>query len=366
MNIHSEEDEPEHAWRKRVAGQKRTIHDFPPVYPNGWFKLFDSYELPIGKVQYLFVLGLNLAVYRGDQDHQVHAVEAYCPHLGANLGIDGTVSKDCLQCPFHGWKFDSSGNRVDIPYSTGEATNNKSAKLISYSIYEVDNSVLLWYHSDQQNIPEWKPNASFSASSVEFRGKSRHFVNCHIQDIPENGCDYAHFSHLHHDAIFLSSIISHTWDPSWKPSKVRKWESEIVYKIGWKIWGRELPFGHVESKINQIGPGLVSIRFSTTFGNLYLQQSVTPRGPLYQEVNLSLYADKWVPIVYSNFILYSSTLQFERDLPIWNNKIFYSSPMLVKGDGDIKRFRRWYSQFFCDESPTLKSIALAEKNTLDW
>lgn len=37
----------------------------------------------------------------------VHALYAYCAHLGANLGVGGkVVNNDCVECPFHGWLYD--------------------------------------------------------------------------------------------------------------------------------------------------------------------------------------------------------------------------------------------------------------------
>jgi nitrite reductase/ring-hydroxylating ferredoxin subunit len=38
--------------------------------------------------------------------------------MGANLGFGGLVKKNCIECPFHQWKFDGhDGSVVDIPYS---------------------------------------------------------------------------------------------------------------------------------------------------------------------------------------------------------------------------------------------------------
>lgn len=34
------------------------------------------------------------------------------------------------------------------------------------------------------------------------------------------------------------------------------------------------------------------------------------------------------------------------DLPIWRDKVFRDRPLLVKGDGPIAEFRRWYEQFY--------------------
>ena len=62
-------------------------------------------------------LGQELAVYRGD-DNKAYIVDAYCPHLGANLGVGGQVKGDCIECPFHGWVFKGSdGKCVNIPYT---------------------------------------------------------------------------------------------------------------------------------------------------------------------------------------------------------------------------------------------------------
>ena len=40
----------------------------------------------------------------------------------------------------------------------------------------------------------------------------------------------------------------------------------------------------------------------------------------------------------------------QADIPIWRDKAYWERPVLVKGDGDIAGFRRWYSQFY-DDSP---------------
>ena len=57
-----------------------------------------------------------------DDNGVPHVLDAYCPHLGADLGAGGQVVGECLQCPFHGWEFrGSDGQCVKIPYA------NKSA-----------------------------------------------------------------------------------------------------------------------------------------------------------------------------------------------------------------------------------------------
>lgn len=55
-------------------------------------------------------------------------------------------------------------------------------------------------------------------------------------------------------------------------------------------------------------------------------------------------------------------LQFERDVMIWNNKTYISKPMLVKEDSAIQKHRRWFSQFYSENSPQLRY----QHDTLDF
>ena len=68
-------------------------------------------------------------MYRG-QNNEVYAVDAYCPHLGANLGIGGTVKDNCLRCPFHGWLFEGKdGKCVEIPYQEKDSEFENGDKM---------------------------------------------------------------------------------------------------------------------------------------------------------------------------------------------------------------------------------------------
>lgn len=47
-------------------------------------------------------LGTRVAVFRTEKG-VVNVLDAFCPHLGADIGIGGTVRGDCVECPFHRW-----------------------------------------------------------------------------------------------------------------------------------------------------------------------------------------------------------------------------------------------------------------------
>lgn len=80
-------------------------------------------------------LGEQLVIYR-TQNNKVFIVDAYCPHLGANLGIGGRVDGDCIVCPFHQWSFrGSDGKCTKIPYSTsGKLRKNIYSKYFCFPL----------------------------------------------------------------------------------------------------------------------------------------------------------------------------------------------------------------------------------------
>ena len=85
-------------------------------------------DLAPGEVTALRYWGTDLVLWR-DEAGEHHLQDAYCPHLGAHLGVGGKVQGATLECPFHGWTYDGAGACTNIPYSQRE---NRKAKLRTY------------------------------------------------------------------------------------------------------------------------------------------------------------------------------------------------------------------------------------------
>jgi phenylpropionate dioxygenase-like ring-hydroxylating dioxygenase large terminal subunit len=64
-----------------------------------------------------------------------------CPHRGAKLSM-GKVSKNCIECPYHGWLFDDTGMVTEIP-----AIRNSNFNLnVSIESYEsMETGGLVWF-----------------------------------------------------------------------------------------------------------------------------------------------------------------------------------------------------------------------------
>jgi nitrite reductase/ring-hydroxylating ferredoxin subunit len=44
-------------------------------------------------------------------------MDAYCLHLGGNIGVGGSVVGDEVRCPWHAWQWRQDGTNSLIPYS---------------------------------------------------------------------------------------------------------------------------------------------------------------------------------------------------------------------------------------------------------
>lgn len=63
----------------------------------------------------VFLPGEQVAVFGGTEG-QAYVVDAYCPHLGANLAVGGHVVGQSIVCPFHSWQcWREDGKCVRIP-----------------------------------------------------------------------------------------------------------------------------------------------------------------------------------------------------------------------------------------------------------
>lgn len=63
-------------------------------------------------------------------------------------------------------------------------------------------------------------------------------------------------------------------------------------------------------------------------------------------------------------LIFHAFFQLERDIMIWNNKRYEKKPLFVKSkeDSQVAKHRRWFSQFYSENSPRLKF----QRDTLEW
>ncbi|CAH2317044.1 cholesterol 7-desaturase-like [Pelobates cultripes] len=317
--------------------------------------------------------GEQIAVYR-TQDGRVYVVDAYCPHLGANLAIGGRVVGDCIECPFHGWQFRGEDGRCSrIPYAEKVPD---FAKIKTWPSCEINGMIFVWFHCDGVE-PTWSvpEQPEITAKEWVYRGRTEHFVNAHIEEIPENAADIAHLTFLHEPGIItgtdlrytksrLWDFVKHTWKVQWMPEPPpNKHCSQMLLVHQLLLFGKHVPLLDFNVVARQVGPGIVFLTFKHNFlGTGVILQSVTPVEPLLQKVTHIIYYQRNIPTLIPKFMLKAECIQFERDVMVWNNKKYVSKPLLVKEDAAIQKHRRWYSQFYSENSPQFSY----QQESLDW
>ncbi|XP_045597725.1 cholesterol 7-desaturase nvd isoform X2 [Procambarus clarkii] len=358
----------------REVQRLRKTGNLPPVYPNGWFAVIESRQLARAQVVPVQMFGETLAVFRGE-DGSAHVTDAYCPHIGANMAVGGVVKGDCLECPFHGWLFrGSDGACVHIPYS---AKVPKTARVKRWESQEVNGFVFVW-HDAEGRPPMWHlPEVQqITDGSWIFRGRTVHHILAHIQEIPENGADLAHLGHLHVPSVFKGSDLryvfansqlfdfaKHTWRGEWQVRPApESHTADLKVTHAFSLFGGKFKLFTMVVKAEQIGPGVVHLHFNTGLGSGVLVQTVTPMEPLRQRVVHQFFSSRTFIAPYAKFVLLSEARHFERDIMIWNNKQYLSHPLLVSEDRLILRFRRWYTQFYSENSPKFTF----KKESMDW
>jgi phenylpropionate dioxygenase-like ring-hydroxylating dioxygenase large terminal subunit len=142
-------------------------------------------------------IGKDLVLYRS-QDGIVRALDAYCPHMGAHL-CDGTVEGDSIRCPFHHWKFSSSGACTDIPVKSDPSL---VPPLQAYKVGEKYGLIWLWTGAAQDAepipvIPE------LLGQDLDFTLGTPFFKNCHPNVVMVNAIDAHHFTAVHQLVVNL-------------------------------------------------------------------------------------------------------------------------------------------------------------------
>lgn len=342
--------------------RRKAVGDLPPVYPNGWFGLIHSEELAVGATMSINALGENFALFR-DEQGKVHILDAYCAHLGANLGITGKVIGKCIECPFHGWQYDGeTGHCTKIPYSNGKIPSQAKVKV--WPSLEINGLVCVWYDAEGRE-PAYFPREydKIKSGRWTYRGYSTHLVHVHIEDIPENGADILHLTYLHSAGVSSGSgtdfknLLSgklhyHEWSVNWEAlSPPDSHIGHMTLKVANVILGVRIKQFYVNVSVDQIGPGLVFLTFDSILGGGVLIQTVTPQEPLLQKYTIRAYVDWWIPTFIVRLFVNGYDVQLERDMIVWNNKRYNLKPLLVKEDELILKHRRWFSQFYSENSP---------------
>jgi len=201
-------------------------------------------------------------------------IEEFCAHRRVSLWF-GRNEEHGLRCPYHGWKFDVTGQCVEVPSEPPESGYCEKIKLQGYPLVKIGD--VLWTYMGppelQPPLPEWE----FATVPPEQTFTSKRLQECNWLQALEGGIDSGHVTWLHGSSLKA--------DPLFKGAKGNKYNE-----------GDSMPvFEVVESD----GGLLIGVRRNAENGHYYWRITpwvmpcftmIPPRG------NYPVHGHFWVPI----------------------------------------------------------------------
>jgi len=203
--------------------------------------------------------------------------------------------------------------------------------------------------------PTWRPSTLPLFHRTRFHGNAKHILSCHIQDIVENVTAFDHFFDSSRKLWFLKHTLTVPWEQSLSDPQIG--QMKMLTQL--QILGVTLPFPSFTLEITSMGPSLITIVCHMPLGSVMIVESVTPIGQLLQQVEHTLYAHWCVPRFVAKLVLNAYLAQFERHVPIWSSKNRLSDSTVLKEDGHVTKFRRFFKQFY-------SAKGTKKRQTLDW
>jgi len=139
------------------------------------------------------LLSERLIAFR-DTNGRYGLIDEFCAHRGISLWF-GRNEECGLRCPYHGWKYDVTGQCMDMPSEPEHSDFASKVKLTSYPL--VERGGMLWAYMGppelQPPLPEWE----FATVPPAHSFMSKRLQECNWLQALEGGIDSSHVSFLH-------------------------------------------------------------------------------------------------------------------------------------------------------------------------
>jgi nitrite reductase/ring-hydroxylating ferredoxin subunit len=289
-----------------------------------------------------------------DDKERICVADAFCPHLGADLGPEfgGVVRDGCLVCPFHGFEFSVSGKCMSTPF----APPPKTARLKLFETRDINGIIFAWWgiggRPSQWSLPE---DTEVEGTWSELAFQTIRFPG-HPQETTENSVDLAHLRYVHgYDNVYRVEplVIDGTY-----------LRSNFNFVRTQDVAGVKIKFD-VNAKASVYGLGFSNVIIHEKSINMHINFYVLATPVDGNEIDMVLASQVkqirkpkrtiaglgFLPLnlrtsLMNRFILHMQRKDVMDDVHIWKNKRYVSQPRLCKSDGEIGRYRRYCKQFY--------------------
>src|SRR5919198_778200 len=164
-----------------------------------WVPAMLSSELPTpdGDPVRVLVLGEKLIAFR-DTNGKVGLLENNCPHRGASLFF-GRNEACGLRCVYHGWKFDVTGQCVDMPNEPPESNFKDKVRATTYPTQE--RGGIVWAYLGPRSVPPPLPDLEANMAEDADQYVRAVQLESNWLQILEGDIDTTHVGFLHYGGL---------------------------------------------------------------------------------------------------------------------------------------------------------------------
>lgn len=331
-------------------------------FARGWHCLGLSEQFCDGKPHKIKIFDTELVVFQGEHSKKLNVINAFCRHLGGNLG-DGTIKGDSIACPFHDWRWGGDGKCTAIPYAKRVPPR---ARTQSYITCEVNQQLFVWNDPegnpppDDVVIPRLEGAYSDTWSGWDW---SFHELETTGRELVDNIVDVAHFFYVHGEgkgggASYFKNVFEQHFATQYLEigplEDVPNYVKDVTYtgdisKL--TCWNRGETTYH--------GPAyLVSrLMFKLSAEDTCEAIEILAQYPIEKErfalhmgfiVRDNPHLSKEYNAERAKQVAHFLRVGTLQDVQIWQTKARVDNPLLCDSDGPLYQLRRWYEQFFVD------------------
>jgi phenylpropionate dioxygenase-like ring-hydroxylating dioxygenase large terminal subunit len=169
---------------------------------NAWYVAAQSRDVSAQTPLARWVIDQPLVLFR-DGKGAPFALADTCPHRMAPLSM-GVLSDGCIQCPYHGLRFDSAGACINNPHGDGRIPDR--AKVRSYPAVEKYGVIWVWMGAADSADPAVVPHFPFMDDSEFYVAMGEMVIDGNYQLENDNILDLSHIEFVH--PMFSSPAVS--------------------------------------------------------------------------------------------------------------------------------------------------------------
>src|SRR5882672_6540876 len=143
------------------------------------------------------LLGERLIAFR-DTQGRIGLIEEFCAHRGVSLWF-GRNEENGIRCPYHGWKYDVTGQCVDLPSEPEESGVRKNIKLKSYPA--IERAGVIWAYLGPEDKKPHEPVYEWTQVPPGHRYVSKRLQESNYLQAMEGALDSVHSGFLHRYSV---------------------------------------------------------------------------------------------------------------------------------------------------------------------